>query len=1300
MDEILNPAVPAGYGAGNIRQAGESFIVAAGNGTRLGPANQEAQVEVPVPSGWPSRAFDRTGISPLMARIQAPYGQEFVTIRNGERANFLVGLPKQFRIGHEQSEDILPDFVLINGRVVPVTVRLAGYNPLGWRYFNVAFDVAGLKNDGSDVIDVMSIHTHALQPGPHLLHTRSYVSADRKVWAAFGRTFTNGSPTHVNFITESGTRTYETGLLASDRVDSAKFDADGRTFIIRAAGRTVVMNVQTGAIETNRQFSPDGRHSVEFANGSLIATYPDGHTQQVRVAGGVAYLQGFRPTNSGVYFYGDQRGNLYFQFVPFNQFDQQHVINTPLPAQPPVQRYGGSLQFVPGTREPLIWARLYSLQRELVRLPENPLTGNPVVIRHTAVSLEKTLTSIPPDPALVVPPGSQGSSGLNVTRGGDRLQVYQVGGNRILQVKTSTGETLNFRLAGGTQWSRIQMDYAGDLAVIYPGERSSLIYVYNQATNQLGSVNVSPAAFSSDEGQNAAFTVDTVALSTTFPARDQIEIVQGDGDVYRVRLIQERVLESRTSPNGAYRVDHVQGYLVLRDNRTGREISRVNVETTSGRPVVFLQDFRVTDRGVYADVDQRSNPSIQFASFADFRLRPVRLPAEVAGKGIQDLRFGHPTQPILDVRGNDFVIRRVNLETGAVDPVAFAQIGLGEIPARDGDGVVRLRYDGSWIQPANPRVGIRLEFLTPLNLKGQSLVLKVSANDARLGSGNYNHLWVRVQDAAGKAIEFRLKKFLQRDGSVVIPGSFLSRQGLDIRFIERADLFIKNRNLEGVLSVRTDHLVRPERARAGIGVLSRFISPALLEAARRRSDPSWNQKIDAVFSQPLPLNWAETQPVNRPEIAPSYGSRSSVPPQLVIPRIELKARIGKTEGTVRYFYEQTPAGVTHRIVFQDPKGREIILLEEKAPAGEKPFIRIEIQGRKLIITKKDAAGETTLELEIDEKILGKLSFLDEIGGMDGEDVAALLMAGLMMPVTDRQQDRKGAASSLGQKVEAGEEIGAEEIFSRALAYSAEHGRSGPEAILRVADDVTLDIYYLEGAQAAVLQYYKDRLGLTETVGRDEAETELARAMRDGTLKVNDVLDYLAIRPQAQRMPVVAFVKELFGDQIQKWAERDVIEAAGKIARSLNPGDIFLGIIAEEGDRRLMTRLYHEASRGRFRAKAVPQELVSDSMLRSLSRSAETSPLVMSGLDEAGDSRLALNGMVRVRFNAQVLRDAGIDLGWAVGLLRQVADNPENFSKLHLRQDREGYWELGRDFAALMEKVFTELKAQERIDIAA
>ncbi|GEM_PF-902858 len=295
-------------------------------------------------------------------------------------------------------------------------------------------------------------------------------------------------------------------------------------------------------------------------------------------------------------------------------------------------------------------------------------------------------------------------------------------------------------------------------------------------------------------------------------------------------------------------------------------------------------------------------------------------------------------------------------------------------------------------------------------------------------------------------------------------------------------------------------------------------------------------------------------------------------------------------------------------------------------------------------------------------------------------------------LSDRPTGRhRHTGASLGQEQK--------EANAQVLSYSQISGRALPESILNVAHDVTLDVYNLDGAAAVVINYYRERLGLVRQPGAEQASSEAIQAANEGILKTKDIFEQLEIIPPATRKPVILFVNEIFDTQNKELTPEQVAAMAKKIADGMNKGDLFVGVV-EQAKNRLMAKLYEEAGKGQFRAKAIPQALLSDLALSSMTAKMDAVPVTLSSLTDAGDSGLKMNSMTRIRLNKKALGDAGMNLDWAVGLLEQIADNPEALRKLGLRPDNNGFWEAGAGFVALIEKVYAELKAQGKIAVAA
>jgi len=94
--------------------------------------------------------------------------------------------------------------------------------------------------------------------------------------------------------------------------------------------------------------SPDGNYTLIQVGGSFILTDKSGkELGRIRVAGGLAHLNGFTVTNQAVYFAGESRSNLYFQFCFFSNFTQSGIQQVKLPKGVTVLG-AGTVQFIQG----------------------------------------------------------------------------------------------------------------------------------------------------------------------------------------------------------------------------------------------------------------------------------------------------------------------------------------------------------------------------------------------------------------------------------------------------------------------------------------------------------------------------------------------------------------------------------------------------------------------------------------------------------------------------------------------------------------------------------------------------------------------------------------------------------------------------------------------------------------------------------------------------------------------------------------------------------------------------------------
>jgi|GEM_PF-2423858 len=288
-----------------------------------------------------------------------------------------------------------------------------------------------------------------------------------------------------------------------------------------------------------------------------------------------------------------------------------------------------------------------------------------------------------------------------------------------------------------------------------------------------------------------------------------------------------------------------------------------------------------------------------------------------------------------------------------------------------------------------------------------------------------------------------------------------------------------------------------------------------------------------------------------------------------------------------------------------------------------------------------------------------------------------------------------ARSVLGAPNISAESLGSE---SQARDYSLKNGRAAPQAMIEIARDVTFKLYSLPGANVAVVNYYKNALGLADERLAPPVN-EAVQALQTGQMTVRNLLDFVHGKPAENRKPLIVFVNEFFEENGGDLSKDEIASMAHTIATNMNQGDLFIGIVRGEIDRQLMGELYHE-TKGRFRAKALPHELLTETTLVPLSKSVPAAPASISTLEHAGDAGLEIEELLRIRVNEKILRQSGMDWSTAIAMLRQIVDDPENLPKLQFRFDKDGYWEMGSGFLTLLETVYNRMKTANRLNQAA
>ena len=239
---------------------GNDYAIVTSNGTRLGPANEVAEVKFSTPiNGNSQELSDAIDTGPTSWTYDAANDQKrvesFVTLQAGGTALLSDELIQRSASNSEPMET-LPNFVMVNGEFVALAVNQNGSNPLGSPKYNVSFTVPSLKGNGQDKIKFLSPYDDT-----RVLARAYAVSHDASMWARLGeRNKSDLSAAYVTLISNTGTRVFGTGLSEGTKVNDFYFTPDGLWLVLKTEdGRNIYIDTQTG----------------------LNAAYTSGHLSQV-----------------------------------------------------------------------------------------------------------------------------------------------------------------------------------------------------------------------------------------------------------------------------------------------------------------------------------------------------------------------------------------------------------------------------------------------------------------------------------------------------------------------------------------------------------------------------------------------------------------------------------------------------------------------------------------------------------------------------------------------------------------------------------------------------------------------------------------------------------------------------------------------------------------------------------------------------------------------------------------------------------------------------------------------------------
>gem|GEM_PF-778940 len=281
-------------------------------------------------------------------------------------------------------------------------------------------------------------------------------------------------------------------------------------------------------------------------------------------------------------------------------------------------------------------------------------------------------------------------------------------------------------------------------------------------------------------------------------------------------------------------------------------------------------------------------------------------------------------------------------------------------------------------------------------------------------------------------------------------------------------------------------------------------------------------------------------------------------------------------------------------------------------------------------------------------------------------------------------NRFSEGKSLGATLES------DQLEETARAYSERMGRAGPEAVTAVAEQVTFRIYYVEGKTVAL--FYKKKLGLTGT-GEVRPVSRAIRSFNEGVLS-SSILEKFGVKNSGNPVPVIAYVDGLLTK-----------EAAEKVSQAMKEGDFFLAVWNGQLNQNKIPPAVEILFGARhFKTETLREELADKAGVSSRLGKFGEPPVIFSSLSR--DEELALDlgrSELRIKFHVRELAENGIDLGQAIALVKQIAEDPRNAARYldEMGIPREGNCRIvGKSFARFIETFWNEYSAGEAVRIAA
>ncbi len=177
-------------------------------------------------------------------------------------------------------------YVSINGVFVPANITVTGADySSGTHYYDLSFQVQGLRNDGSDLIQFYAPVFDDQKQKWVVVHSKMYIGAGKDKWVSFDR---DGTRDNIVVQTRNGKYSIPTGIVSADGPASLhRLTTDGSRFVLVTTRKTVIINLFTRKVETT--ITHDRVEKLDRHTINLIRTNQGG-TQLDLSGGGVTLI--------------------------------------------------------------------------------------------------------------------------------------------------------------------------------------------------------------------------------------------------------------------------------------------------------------------------------------------------------------------------------------------------------------------------------------------------------------------------------------------------------------------------------------------------------------------------------------------------------------------------------------------------------------------------------------------------------------------------------------------------------------------------------------------------------------------------------------------------------------------------------------------------------------------------------------------------------------------------------------------------------------------------------------------------